>query len=164
MTISLQPMPPQRLAPWLDHTAASYIESRMKAGDSRDQAVANSDASLACTFPLGKPAPDQHPFNVLADGEIVGILWIGVIDPASKGWWVWDIEIDEAHRGRGHGRAAMELAERAPKELGAATLGLNDFGYNTVARALYESLGYTTTSVQMKKPLQPQDKLGYASE
>lgn len=157
MTISLQPMPTERLATWLDRTAASYIESRMQAGDSREQAVANSDASFARTFPLGQPAPDQHPFDVVADGDVVGVLWIGVIDPASKGWWVYDIEIDEAHRGKGYGRSAMQLAETTAAELGAATLGLNVFGYNTVARGLYESLGYTTTSVQMKKPLQTRE-------
>ncbi|MDN3905792.1 GNAT family N-acetyltransferase [Arthrobacter sp. YD2] len=72
---------------------------------------------------------------------------------SSDAWWVSDIEIHEDHRGKGYGRAAMQLAEVAAAEQGAATLGLNVFGYNTVARDLYESLGYETVSMQMRKPV-----------
>ncbi len=61
--------------------------------------------------------------------------------------------IDPAHRGRGLGRAAMVLAEEAARSQGASELGLNVFGPNTVARRLYESLGYETTAVNMRKPL-----------
>jgi ribosomal protein S18 acetylase RimI-like enzyme len=36
---------------------------------------------------------------------------------------------------------------------GMTSLGLNVFGQNTVARGLYESLGYDVTALQMKKPV-----------
>ncbi|KQN41066.1 N-acetyltransferase [Frigoribacterium sp. Leaf44] len=48
---------------------------------------------------------------------------------------------------------AGETPEQAAARHGAETLGLNVFGYNEVARHLYESLGYETTAVQMKKPV-----------
>jgi ribosomal protein S18 acetylase RimI-like enzyme len=86
-------------------------------------------------------------------GEVVGWIWVGPFAEGSDAWWVWDVEIDEHHRGAGHGRAAMQLAEQEAARHGAATLGLNVFGYNEVARRLYESLGYETTSLQMRKPL-----------
>jgi ribosomal protein S18 acetylase RimI-like enzyme len=66
---------------------------------------------------------------------------------------MFDIAVDENRRGAGFGRAAMQLAEKAAAEHGAVTLGLNVFGYNTTARGLYDSLGYETTAVQMRKTI-----------
>ncbi len=73
-----------------------------------------------------------------------------------KAFWVWEVVVDEQHRGRGLGRAAMLLAEEQARAAGAVELGLNVFGYNTVARALYESLAYETLSMQMRKQLSAQ--------
>ncbi|PPF38971.1 hypothetical protein C5B93_06100 [Rathayibacter sp. AY1A2] len=67
--------------------------------------------------------------------------------------YVWDVQIDAAERGSGLGRAAMLLAESHVRSRGGSALALNVFGFNTAARALYESLGYETTSLQMRKPL-----------
>lgn len=153
MTVTLEPMPADRRTPWLDRSRSEYIESRQKAGETLGQATANADRSFKTYFPHGVPAAGQHVFDVVADGEPVGVLWIGVMDSASNDWWVFDVEISESQRGRGYGRAAMQLAETTAQELGAASIGLNVFGYNTIARHLYESLGYETTSVQMKKGL-----------
>jgi ribosomal protein S18 acetylase RimI-like enzyme len=86
-------------------------------------------------------------------GTVVGYLWIAPEAEGSDAWWVFDIGVDENHRGAGYGRAAMQLAEQAAAKHGAVTIGLNVFGYNAVARALYDSLGYETTAVQMRKPL-----------
>jgi ribosomal protein S18 acetylase RimI-like enzyme len=49
----------------------------------------------------------------------------------------------------------MLLAEEQAHGAGATEIGLNVFGYNAVARGLYESLGYETTSLQMRKELPP---------
>jgi GNAT superfamily N-acetyltransferase len=69
----------------------------------------------------------------------VGSLWIGPHGPdRADAFWVWDVEIDAPHRGRGLGRAAMLLAEEAARAHGATELGLNVFGPNTVARHLYD--------------------------
>lgn len=48
----------------------------------------------------------------------------------------------------------MELAENYAVSQGAKTLGLSVFGFNRAAQGLYESLGYETTSIKMKKRLQ----------
>lgn len=64
-----------------------------------------------------------------------------------------DIVVDAEHRGNGFGRQAMILAEGYARSQGAETLGLNVFGFNTAARGLYESLGYETTSIKMRKTL-----------
>jgi ribosomal protein S18 acetylase RimI-like enzyme len=47
----------------------------------------------------------------------------------------------------------MRLAEDQARAAGASQIGLNVFGHNTVARHLYEALGYETTAVLMRKDL-----------
>ena len=68
-------------------------------------------------------------------------------------WFVFDVEIDEAHRGRGLGREAMRLAEEWTRARGGTRVGLNVFGPNTVARTLYDSLGYRVMAIAMYKDL-----------
>ena len=47
----------------------------------------------------------------------------------------------------------MEAAEAFVRDRGATRLSLNVFGYNTVARRLYESLDYQVLAVGMYKDL-----------
>jgi ribosomal protein S18 acetylase RimI-like enzyme len=134
---------------------AQYIDELVAAGRTREDAVRHAAKGIEPSFPGGSPAPGHAVFNVLDDaGAAVGYLWIGPDtsdDPAA--WWVWDIAIDADQRGHGYGRAAMVLGEEYARHQGATTLGLNVFGTNTVARGLYEALGYQTTALQMRKPL-----------
>ena len=66
------------------------------------------------------------------DGERAGHLWIGPLaSDDHEHWWVWDIEIDEAWRGRGVGRAAMEFAEREARARGCREIGLSVIADNT---------------------------------
>ena len=83
------------------------------------------------------------------------MLWIGPQQPANQpeAFWVFYVRVEEAHRGEGYGRLAMELAETEARSRGASELGPNVFGHNQVARHLYESMGYTATSINMKKKL-----------
>jgi hypothetical protein len=39
--------------------------------------------------------------------------------------WIWEITIEEPHRGRGLGKAAMVVAERRARSQGATDLGFN---------------------------------------
>jgi ribosomal protein S18 acetylase RimI-like enzyme len=87
-----------------------------------------------------------------ADGERVGRLWVGERDlDDGRVLWIWEVFVDERFRGRGYGRAAMELAEEEARERGLATVALNVFGRNDVARGLYRSLGYDEVAVAMRK-------------
>ena len=47
----------------------------------------------------------------------------------------------------------MLLAEGEAAARGMVSVGLNVLGNNTVARGLYDSLGYQVTAQQMKKVL-----------
>ena len=54
---------------------------------------------------------------------------------------------------RGHARRALLAAEQVIAAAGLPGMGLHVFGFNTGAQALYASLGYAVTNVNMFKPL-----------
>lgn len=150
----LVPMPATRLPAWLDSTMAEYVASRMRAGETREQAEANKQKSLDQWFPDGAPLPDHFVWDLVDDADaVVGYLWIGPFAPASTEWWVFNVEVDEQHRRRGHARRALEAGQQVAREHGATSIGLNVFGYNTGAQDLYASLGYRVTATQMQLPL-----------
>ncbi|WIB25560.1 GNAT family N-acetyltransferase [Curtobacterium sp. MCSS17_015] len=152
--VRLVPMPEDRLPAWLDRSMAEYVGSRMRSGESREQAEANKQRSLDTWFPGGSPAAGHHVWEVTTpDGTVVGHLWIGPFTAGSSDWWVFDVEIGAGHRRQGYARRALELAHRVARDEGATSIGLNVFGYNTGARGLYEQLGYEVASVQMRLPL-----------
>ena len=53
----------------------------------------------------------------------------------------------------------MLLGEEFAASHGAMRIGLSVFGFNTGAKALYDSLGYTTTSIKMAKELSPGERV-----
>ncbi|MFD4790697.1 GNAT family N-acetyltransferase [Streptomyces sp. NPDC058459] len=119
----------------------------------------------------GVPEADAHAkarrdhATVLPDGLATEGVWFGVLEhegtPVGHVWlgrregerWIYDVQTEEARRGRGHGRALMLLAEARTIAEGGHTLGLNVFAGNTPAERLYESLGYETTYRTLYKPL-----------
>ena len=119
------------------------------------EAWAKATADTARSFPAGYATPGQLVFRLMAAGQSVGWLWLAVPGPERDRLmaWVYNIEVDPAFRGRGYGRAAMILAEGEARSRGMTSLGLNVHGQNTVARSLYDSLGYDVMALQMKKPL-----------
>ena len=160
--VSLRPMDADRIAEWAPGNEADYRDSRIQAGESVEVATARAHESFEKFFPGGAALPTHRIFDILADAGtdggagpvVVGYLWIGPQDDADPAaWWVWGVEIFEQHRRRGHARAALLLGEDVARSLGATSLGLNVFGFNSGAKELYESLGYAPTAIQMKKPL-----------
>ena len=131
-----------------------YIAERVTAGEDLAEATRAVNEMSQEMFPGDEPRPDHVVYTVEEDGTRVGSLWLGPPTDARPGeWWVWDIMIDESRRGRGLGRACMLLAEREASARGATRLGLTVFGHSSVARHLYESLGYSAVSVRMSKTL-----------
>ncbi len=155
MTLSLVPIDGARFAAWQERSRAEYAADLVATGESREAAQRHARESFVGAFPSGVPTVDNAVFDVVAEGVgVVGYVWVGTdVSDDAAAWWVWDVAIDPEHRGRGWGRSAMELAERYARDQGARTLGLSVFGFNAAARGLYESLGYETTSVKMRKTL-----------
>jgi GNAT superfamily N-acetyltransferase len=133
---------------------ASYLDDVLAAGFTPEEASANVERNRAALFVDGVPNDNQHFFNVMDDETPVGSLWLAERPEGAGGeWFVYDIVIDEALRGRGLGRQTMQAAEEYVRAQGAKRLGLNVFGPNVVARTLYESLGFKALAINMRKDL-----------
>lgn len=147
-------MTADRFAAFLDHVRVDYANQIIRSGASREAAVAKTEADLAALLPEGFATPG-HLFLTATDVEEgeVGVLWLAVppvpAEPDSA--WIYGMEVDERHRGRGYGRALMLAAEDECRRRGLTSLGLNVFGGNDVAIRLYDSLGYAVTAQQMRK-------------
>lgn len=139
---------------WLPRQLASYAQLIASSGAMPAQAAREkAEADTARYFSRGHATPGQFVFRIMAGDVPVGWLWLGVPgpEPDPRMAWVFEIEIEAAFRGHGYGRAAMRLAEAEARSRGMTSIGLNVHGQNTVARSLYESLGYDVMAVQMKK-------------
>ncbi|MHC4939822.1 MAG: GNAT family N-acetyltransferase [Planctomycetota bacterium] len=103
-----------------------------------DDALERTRRQLDSILPQGRDTPGHHFFDIV-DDEPVGSLWVAEVD---GDLFIYDIMVDEAHRGRGLGTAAMRAAEDLARKRGAAGIGLSVFAHNEGAIRLYERLGY----------------------
>lgn len=93
-------------------------------------------------LPVDALATENSSFLRLYAGSdpVAGIWLVHHSEPNTS--FVCHVEVDEAHRGRGYGGAAMAVAEQASINAGDANLGLSVFGHNKVAINLYAGMGY----------------------
>ena len=123
-------------------------------GESEEFALRKSEEDHAAILPQGLDTPGHWIFVVESGGERVGVLWLAERPHGrDRECYIYSIEIDEAERGKGYGRAAMQLAEAEARSHGLPRIALNVFGGNEVARNLYRSLGYAESAVHMAKDL-----------
>ncbi len=156
MTIRLCRPGAEEYERWAAAELAQYIDEIVASGSmSRDAAEERGRHEDAELLPEGLATPGQLIFRIEADGQRVGWLWLALRNPRAEAGvgYIYDIVVDEPFRGRGYARAAMHLAEAEARRHGLHALSLNVFGHNAIARALYASLGYRETSVQMRKEL-----------
>jgi ribosomal protein S18 acetylase RimI-like enzyme len=142
----------ETLATWLATMWTSYHADLLAAGMTVGEADRNVERNRTNLLDGERPAAGQHILDVVSDGAVVGTLWLGH-QSGQHEWFIYDIAIDEAHRGTGLGRATMLAAERYVKAASGTRLGLNVFGVNVIARRLYESLDYQALSISMYKDL-----------
>jgi ribosomal protein S18 acetylase RimI-like enzyme len=173
--ITLEPMTEEAFAAWLEPTVRRFAQAHIDSGDWPEQdALQFAATEFRMLLPDGLQTDQQHLFTVregvggvggegagagvgdaaAVAGAAVGMLWIGVKMRGGKlDAFVYNVEIDEPYRGRGYGRATMVAGAQRGRELGAQTISLHVFGANTTARALYTSLGFVETEVNMTLPL-----------
>ncbi|MGW3496699.1 GNAT family N-acetyltransferase [Streptomyces sp. NPDC001020] len=129
-----------------EHYARSWIERGVPEADAYAKARRDHEQVL----PNGLRT-ENVMFSVLEhEGLRVGALWLAVREDSA---YVFDVRADAAHRGRGHGRTLMLLAEAQAIAADRRLLGLHVFAGNVPAERLYESLGYETTRYAWAKPL-----------
>jgi len=155
--IELVEMPRGRFAPYRENLVRGYAEDKVRAGEwSPEEAPRRAEAGTHDLLAQGTDT-EGHYLYLLRDRaaeEEVGVVWLAVRDSgADKSVWIYDIEIYEAFRRRGHGTRALQAVEEKAAELGARKVELHVFGHNPRARALYERSGFTPTSIVMSKQL-----------
>ena len=139
-----------------------YAADKARAGVwSADEAEDRSEKEVDGLLPEGTATRDHYLYSVRNESgpAEVGILWISTRDSgAGRSLWIYDIMVHERFRRRGYASRILELVEDKARELGAGKVELHVFGHNLGARALYEKLGYTATSIVMAKPVNTEDR------
>ena len=154
--LRLRPATADEIEAWLSRVAAEYAADIAGSGSlPLEEARQKAESDLRAQLTDGPARAGQLFSRLVAGEQPVGWLWLVVPfpggDPAMA--WVNYVQVDEEFRGRGYGRQAMMLAEEEAAARGMTSVGLNVHGHNTVARGLYDSLGYQVTAQQMKKVL-----------
>ena len=141
--VVLRPMTTEFPA-YRERLVTEYAQDIFDIGAFTDFAAAldASEQSTADLLPDGADTPGQHLWSAYDGDAAVGILWIAVDGPKA---YIYDIEVHADQRRRGYGREILDAGALAARDLGAEELGLNVFGHNDAARALYERAGYVTT-------------------
>ena len=155
MGLSLRALTDDEFESWFPRMRDSYgTDMARDAGVEPERAAAMATAQMDALFPGRKPSPDQLVYVLETDGERVGELWLcDREDGPQHALFVYFVGIDPEHRGKGYGKAAMELAEAEARRLGVDRVALSVFGRNEIARNLYRSLGYEENAVAMTKKL-----------
>ena len=155
---ALQPMPPTSFEAYRLASARGYASDNVSSGrwpseSALDRALQDFDQSL----PQGLATPDNHVYEIRDESRsaTVGVVWFAVVEKNGlKSAFVYDLEVQAEYRRQGHARAAFRLLEPLVRSLGLSSIGLHVFIQSVAAQALYESLGYKVTSLNMHKRLQ----------
>ena len=113
-----RPMTDAEYADWRAETERGYAADIAASGS-----MSSEEAAVAAAEQTGQLLPDglstaNHTFlSLRADGEAVATNWIGHhYGPGVS--WVYAVEVHDGRRGKGYGRAAMIIGERAALEAG----------------------------------------------
>ncbi|MFD4635125.1 GNAT family N-acetyltransferase [Streptomyces sp. NPDC058284] len=145
-----RPMTDAEYERWLTRTKERHARAWMDRGVPEAEAYAESDADHARKLPRGPATPDVRLSVLTHHGDEVGTLWLSVADGEA---YVYDVEVGAEHRGHGHGRSLMLVAQEQARAAGRDRMALNVFADNAPALRLYESLGYEPATHFLCKPL-----------
>lgn len=155
--VSLISMQENELQSYLDKTIPGYAAENVKAGYwTEEEGLQKSRDTFDRLLPDGVNTKNQLLYKIHDTETVqrVGIIWLNVrIDTPRPAGFIYDIEIDEVHRGKGYGKQAMLAIEEKARELGLESIALHVFSHNTVAKSLYEMIGYQVKSMNMTKSL-----------
>ncbi|MEV6416231.1 GNAT family N-acetyltransferase [Kribbella sp. NPDC051718] len=150
-SISLRPPTADEYAVWMKRGCEGYAADIGPARD-LDPATALESAyqEFGSLLTDGLATENQLVWLACHDGEPVGSLWIGTQKATP---FIYLVEVLADQRGKGCGRAIMLAGEEECRRRGYTHLALNVFGDNSTAIGLYDSLGYTVVTQEMRKAL-----------
>ena len=158
MTI-LVPMSRESFERFRCESIANYARNNVRALRWSDKiASGRSEFEFDKLLPDGLTTPHHYLYEIKddLDSTTAGYLWFMYKpSPYERTAYLFNIRVLPEFRGFGHASQAMKIFEEAALKMGAVTVGLHIFEFNTTGQALYRSLGYGITGFQMIKRLQP---------
>ncbi len=116
----------------------------LKVGESQKSFVSTNGDSLAQAYVYSETA---YPFAVYEDDTIVGFIMMGYYDVKSY-YTLWKFMIDVRYQNKGYGRKALELGIQYLRDrFGVTEIYTGVVPGNTVAKKLYESVGFKDTGL-----------------
>lgn len=159
MAVALIPMTSAQFDTWRDEAVRAYALDFVDAGIlSAPAAAQRAEADFDRMLGGGVDTAGEHLLVAYDGDDEVGMLWLHLDErdpeqPAALDAFVYDVSVLPDKRRRGYGRAIMELGVELARAGGAHALGLNVFGHNPGAKALYEQLGFVEMSSSMRLTL-----------
>jgi ribosomal protein S18 acetylase RimI-like enzyme len=155
MSVQLRPLREEEFQAWRDDAQAWYTVDLVENGGMRSEpAQTKAEADMAGAFAQGFATAGNVLLVIEEHDVAVGSVWFSPREQFGETYaFLYAIKLDEAHRGRGLGRQAMQLLEEEVRARGFDRIMLNVFGGNERARALYRGLGYDEAAVHMLKAL-----------
>lgn len=152
---TLIPMQQDAFKHFMDTAIIGYAEDNVSSGRwPADGAVERSRADYEESLPQGLSTPDNYLFEIRDDQKniAVGFIWFGLVENNGiKSAFVYDVEVIPEYRRQGYARSAFQALESVVRNLGVKSISLHVFGHNTQAQALYSSLGFQITGINMQK-------------
>ena len=154
---TLAPMGEEAFAAFVETSVTGYADDNVAAGRwMADEALDLSRAEFARLLPRGLATPNNHLYEIRdqTGDRTVGFLWFATVARGNTNVaYVYQLEVHPEFRRRGHARAAFEAMESLAVAMGLSSIGLHVFGHAPGAQALYSSLGYHVTGINMQKRL-----------
>lgn len=151
--IKLRPMTEREFEAFRRVSLEDYAQERARnLGTPVEEQRASAERQYAELLKDGLQTEGHRLWKIMDEtGEVVGDLWVRIAD--GKRAFIFFIGIDEPHRRKGYGKQALDALEAELQPQGIASIGLNVFADNAVARHLYEQQGYHTTNQNMVKQI-----------
>jgi ribosomal protein S18 acetylase RimI-like enzyme len=155
MTVVLRDMTEAEYDEWHESARAGYAQSFVDSGImTEEKAFARADKEFSELLPDGIASDNQYLWTAWDGATPVGMLWVTILqEVGAPRAYIYDIEVRPEQRRRGHGRAILDRLAEWSRERGIDSIGLNVFGHNKGAVALYEEAGFEVVAMQMKLPL-----------
>jgi len=153
--ITLMPMEQSEFDTFLEENIVRYADENVKSGRwQQHEALEKSRASFQKFLPDGLQSRDQYIFNIFDNEQDlkIGLLWVEVkMDEPHHPAFIFDFILEEQFRGKGLGKKSLAALDEKLQQMGAESVGLHVFGYNTTAFELYKKMGYEVTNINMRK-------------
>jgi ribosomal protein S18 acetylase RimI-like enzyme len=152
--ITFRPLTPREYAAYMTlgvHDYAGDLAANYRLAEER--AAAESAHGAAQQLPQGQDTQGHTLLAIAApDTPLIGYLWFSET-PETQSAYINDFMILPAHRGRGHGTAALTALEALLKAKGITQIRLRVAADNPRAKSLYEASGFFITGTNMAKTL-----------